>query len=293
MIKTRLSRFLRQPACRAVVISASIVVGLSIPSHAQVTTETDAKEIKPASILHVVIDPGHGGKDTGATRYGLKESEIALKVSNRLAELLRENSHFKISMTRTHDEKMTLSERTRRVNSFHGDVLISIHLNSSTDPRAQGKEFYFQNQLPADEEALFLASRENNEQDAVDVAQAPNEKLSPQSDLKRILEDLNRNERIYASSELGRTLYENWVAGNRSHKAGSRGIRQAPFQVVSNVTVPSVLIEIGFISHPQEGPRLGKAEYQTELARSIYEGLNKYKEIVDKDRPKNLKSIAN
>jgi N-acetylmuramoyl-L-alanine amidase len=253
----------------------------------------------------VVIDPGHGGKDTGATRHGLRESEIALKVSLKLAALLKDNPRFKVSMTRSTDEKMTLSERTRRANSFSGDVFVSIHLNSSNDSRAQGKEFYFQNQLPVDEESMYLASRENLEQQEQDFpptqqtqqtsepTQVPAEKLSTQSDLKRILDDLNRNERIQTSSELTKLLFETWIAGDHSRKAGSRAIRQAPFHVVSNVNIPSVLIELGFLSHAQEGPRLGKTEYQNELAQSLYDGLVKFKEIVDKDQVRTLKSAAN
>jgi N-acetylmuramoyl-L-alanine amidase len=237
--------------------------------------------------LHVVIDPGHGGRDTGAARGRLKEAEIALKVSLKLAELLKKDPRFRVSLTRTQDETLTLPRRAKIANEAHADLFVSIHLNSSADPRARGKEFYFQNQLPADEEAMFLASRENAEQEVADSAsqaQKPPERLSAQADLRRILDDLRRNERIISSSELTRTLHETWLEGGKSRKSGSRAIRQAPFYVVSNVNAPSVLVELGFLTHAQEGPRLGTAEYQEELATSLYNGLAKYKEIVDKDR---------
>lgn len=242
--------------------------------------------------MRILIDPGHGGIDTGAVRGKLKEAEIALKVSKKLAALLNDDPHFKVSMTRHSDVALTLPQRTQIAQSTHADLFISIHLNSSADTRAQGKEFYFQNQLPVDEESMFIASRENAENPVADDAsgESKDEKLSNRVDLRRIIEDLNRNERIYASSELSQILYETWIKTGKNRRRGSRAIRQAPFYVVSNVSVPSVLVELGFLSSPVEGPRLARDDYQADLAQSLYSGLVKFKETMDKDRAGNLNS---
>lgn len=241
-----------------------------------------------AAPLHILIDPGHGGKDKGAVKGHWHESEIALKVAKNLAALLKQDPRFKVSMTRTGDNTLSLEKRTEIANETKADLFLSIHLNSSKDPRAHGKEFYFQNQLPVDEEAMFIANRENMEEEGasingsmVDAATRQNERLSPQTDLRRILEDLHRNERIFLSNELSKVLYETWSSTGR--KSGSRAIRQAPFFVVSNVKIPSVLIELGFLSHPTEGPQLAQESYQSELAKSLYTGLTKFKETMDKD----------
>jgi N-acetylmuramoyl-L-alanine amidase len=243
---------------------------------------------KPSSAYTVLIDPGHGGSDAGARHGSIKESEIALKVSLMLAELLRKDPTFKVLMTRDRDEKLTLEQRAQKAKEIKPDLFISIHLNSSADPRAHGREFYFQNQLPADEEAMFLVSRENSEGEIAEGAS--NDRLSAETDVKRILEDLKRNHRIRESSEFSKTLLEAWLADGQSRRIGSLPIRQAPFYVVSNVPSPSVLVELGFITHATEGPRLAQSDYQQLLARSIYEGLVKYKDSVDKGPARLLQS---
>ena len=239
--------------------------------------------------LHVMIDPGHGGHDTGAVKGSLRESVIALKVSQQLADLLRKDPRFKVSMTRTSDQRVSLEKRTELAHEKKADVFVSIHLNSNKDPRARGTEIYFQNQVPADEEALFLASRENEEeggQASAVAREAPKgEALSPRTDLKNILDDLRRNHRITASSDLSKQLIETW-----SVQPKSKHIRQAPFYVVSEINIPSILVELGFLTHPQEGPQLGQAAYQAQLARNLYSGLVKYKERVDNSSRENLKS---
>jgi N-acetylmuramoyl-L-alanine amidase len=257
----------------------------------------------PNGPLHVMVDPGHGGSDTGASRGDIKESEIALKVSLKLVELLKQDPRFKVSMTRTTDHKVALAKRVQMAENANADLFLSIHLNSSPEPRVHGTEIYFQNQLPADEEALYLVSREHVEDDGQNIDEkdgdslkaldsVKSEPISMRTDLKRILEDLHRNHRIVVSSELGKTLLENLVSKSANPHSANRSIRQAPFHVVSYITIPSVLVELGFITHPQEGPQLAKTERQTELARSLYDGLVKFKETVDNQARQTLKLQA-
>jgi N-acetylmuramoyl-L-alanine amidase len=234
--------------------------------------------------MHVLIDPGHGGHDHGAVRGKLKEAEIALKVAWKLADLMKDDPRFKVSMTRDTDQTVSLDRRTVISKEVKADLFLSIHLNSSTDPRAHGKEFYFQNQIPADEDALFLASKENAEMQAEGAANDSNAKLTPEGDVKLIVDDLKRNNRIRSSGELSKILFQEWSDLGHAGSLGSKPIRQAPFHVVSLVTVPSVLVEIGYITNAQEGPLLATDAYQSEIAKSLFEGLIKYKETMDKNR---------
>lgn len=244
-----------------------------------------------SSAMKVLIDAGHGGRDTGAVRGKLRESEIALKVSKYLEDLLMKDERFSVAMTRETDTKIPLAKRTQIAKDVNADVLLSIHLNTSADSRAHGKEFYFQNQLPVDEDILFLANRENSEDDDAGAgAMRIGEKISAANDIKFILDDLGRNHRIQSSGALSKILFNNWVKTEGASSIGSRSIRQAPFHMVSNVNIPSVLVELGFLSHVTEGPRLAEADYQKTLAKSLYEGLVKYKETMDKDERAPVKS---
>lgn len=231
--------------------------------------------------LHIMIDPGHGGSDIGASRGNLKESEIALKVALQLADILKSDPRFKVSLTRTNDHKVPLAKRVTLAEQAKADLFMSIHLNSSTDSRAHGTEIYFQNQLPADEETLYLLGLENEGTENGGIPPKKDEPISAKTDLKRILEDLHRNHRIQVSGELSKTLLDTLIAKAGGQKFGSRAIRQAPFHVVSYIAIPSVLVELGFITHPQEGPRLASQAYQKSLATSIAEGLQHFKDAVD------------
>ncbi|MGE3385149.1 MAG: N-acetylmuramoyl-L-alanine amidase [Bdellovibrionales bacterium] len=234
-----------------------------------------------AAPLKVILDPGHGGKDEGAHAADSKESHITLSVTEMLYERLKEDGRFVAYMTRRNDEFLDLGERVRRAEQAKGDLLLSIHANWSTDPKARGVEIYFQNQLPPDEESMYLAAREN-EGHARGLLEA---ETAVPSEVQLIIRDLARNQRVYASSRLAKSLELAWRGG---HKAKSKSIRQAPFFVISNLTIPSALIEIGYLSHPEERLRLVTAEYQQLVAQSLHEGLIRYHESLDKPQAPRL-----
>lgn len=226
-----------------------------------------------ASPLHVLLDAGHGGTDRGAVHNHLNEAEITLNVVLKLKAKLQNDSRFKVSLTRDRDESLSLEERTDKANSLKADLFLSIHVNSSPDARARGVEFYFQNQLPPDEESMYLAAQENAQ--AVDNPEKAREK----SELVTIVDDLKSNHRIWASSQLAKSLMSKWETEKKSR---AHAIRQAPFHVISNVNMPSSLVELGFISRPSEALRLARSDYQEVMAEKLYRGLLEYKEIIDK-----------
>lgn len=231
-----------------------------------------------AAVLKILIDPGHGGNDSGAIRGQLKESDIALKVSRLLKAKLDSNSGFTTEMTRTTDRNINLHDRVKRAEEVHADLFLSIHLNTNYDPRARGTEIYFQNHLPADEETLFLASTENNQNQS--TGESLVDEPTKRNDVVSIIDDLQRHRRLLMSRTLSLNLHKAWNAADH-HVT----IRQAPFQVVINTSIPSVLVELGFISNPQEADRLSNEGYQSQLADRIYRGLMLYKAQIDRGAP--------
>lgn len=234
----------------------------------------------PALAFHIMLDPGHGGTDTGAVRGPAKEASVVLQVAKDLRELFKSNRDFTISMTRTTDRNLSLPERVKMAERAKADLFVSLHANANTDPRARGVEIYLQNSLPPDEESLFLASQEN--QNNHDRDPAEDDEPSKKGDVAAILDDLHRQYRLQSSLRLTETLDALW------DREGSRervSIKQAPFYVISKTDMPAVLIEIGFLTNPREVKRLLTPEYQREIAHKIYSSLLAYKEKVDKEWP--------
>jgi N-acetylmuramoyl-L-alanine amidase len=231
-----------------------------------------------AAPMTVIVDPGHGGIDHGAVRDHHKEADITLNVAKKLFELLRKDRSFKPVLTRDSDRRLSLSDRARMSRDHKADIFISIHVNSSPDAKAHGAEFYFQNQLPPDEESMLLAHRENSEDG--EGARLPYiflEKNSFPGDVSAIVGDLLDGDRILRSSQLSKSLKLQW-RGRRKGKTNS--IRQAPFYVLSQMTVPSSLIELGFITNASDLAELNDEASRNRMAEDIYRGLKAYKESV-------------
>lgn len=241
----------------------------------------------PASALHIMLDPGHGGVDTGAVHGPTKEADLVLKVAQHLKSLLEKDPQFKVSLTRTQDKNINLPARVAMAESAKADLFVSLHANAAEDKRAKGVEFFFQNNLQPDEESLFLASQENqmilNSKELHDISGG--EELSKKGDIAAIIEDLRRQNRMQESLRLTQTLTQVW---NSDSEAANATIKQAPFYVVSKTSMPSVLIEIGFLTNPRESKKLVNPEYQSDLAQKIYSALQSFKEKMDNHTAKTL-----
>jgi N-acetylmuramoyl-L-alanine amidase len=238
--------------------------------------------------FRILLDPGHGGSDSGAVRGKAREADIALSVARLLKQDLIKGGELTVQLTRDSDTAISLQERVRQAEEHQVDLMISIHANASDDSKAKGVEFYFQNQLAPDEDSLFLASIENSNPQ---LAEGANSKLyakvnsniddspSKSNDVLSIVEDLKRQRRMFASHKLSRFLLRAWDPGRTLR---SNTIRQAPFFVVAKAPVPSVLIELGFVSNPKESQKLTDPQYQGEIAGRIADGIRQYKELIDK-----------
>ncbi|WP_415062966.1 N-acetylmuramoyl-L-alanine amidase family protein [Bdellovibrio sp.] len=241
----------------------------------------------PASALHIMLDPGHGGVDTGAVHGPAKEADLVLKVAQRLKTLLEQDTQFKVSLTRIQDKNISLPSRVKMAEDAKADLFVSLHANAASDQRAKGVEFFFQNNLPPDEESLYLASQENqmilNSQELHSISGG--DELSKKGDIAAIVEDLQRQNRMTSSLRLTQTLTQVW---SNDETASQATIKQAPFYVISKTSMPSVLIEIGFLTNPREAKRLLNSEYQNDLAQKIYSALLSYKEKMDNHTAKTL-----
>ena len=230
--------------------------------------------------LTVAIDPGHGGMDQGAVRGDAKESTIVLEVGRRLHQKISQSSQLKSYLTRNSDQMLSLSERVKIAKEKKADVLISLHANAAPDTRAQGIEVFFQNSLPPDEEALYLASLENQ---MVSPSEANDKEPSRRGDISAIVQDLFNQARLKNSLRLSESLQQ------KKSQLGSVTIKQAPFYVISKSSMPSVLLELGFLTHPKDHKKLKSTAHQEELAEKIYLALLEYKEKIDSTEAQALK----
>ena len=223
---------------------------------------------KPHRGLVIVIDPGHGGKDPGAIgKRGLKEKDVTLKVSKLLKwELRKRLKASKIVLTRDRDVYIPLDERTAIANSRDADIFVSVHVNASYRRTAQGVETYYLGSTQ-DEDALRVAAREN--------ATTTSETTEV---LQYIIKDLERSGNQQESIRLA-SLVQEGLSGRlkkRYRDVKSNGIKGALFYVLLNCDMPSVLVEVSFITNPQDEKRLRSPAYLREIARGIADGIIRY-----------------
>lgn len=204
----------------------------------------------------VVIDPGHGGEDQGAQGAGgVLEKTVALAVARLTAERLRA-AGIEVRLTRDSDETVPLRDRTALANRLRADAFVSIHANASPARGARGAETYYMSADASDPQAAATAEREN----------APAETTT----LGLILWDLAHVANLNASARLAREIQERL---NVVHGIANRGVKQAPFVVLTGATMPAALVEIGFLSHPEEGQLVSQPETQGRIADALAAGI--------------------
>ena len=214
----------------------------------------------------VVIDPGHGGRDSGTIgRNGLKEKDLVLAVSHQLKRLLEERLGTEVVLTRENDRFIPLEERTAIANHLGADLFLSIHANSSRDRKVSGVETFFQG-FTTNHDEREVASREN--------ASSQKNIRELEDLLKRIaLGDYNEE-----SKDFAQVIQDTFYSKIRPHRPSfrDRGVKKAPFIVLINLNMPGILLEIGFISNPSEEVYLKKQQGQEAAAEAIYTGVEKY-----------------
>ncbi len=214
----------------------------------------------------IVIDPGHGGLEAGAKgKFGTLEKDLTLAVGARLAEIVRQTRASHVVLTRDRDVDVSLEDRSAIANNNKASVFISIHVNSSYRKGAAGPETFFLSRNATDEEARRLAFLENNSVELENSIQSDDEDV-----IKMILWDMAQTAYLKQSSELAESIQTEL---NLLWSTTNRGIKQAPFKVLTGVACPAVLVEVAFLSNPQEERKLLTDEYQQKVAEAIYNGL--------------------
>lgn len=213
--------------------------------------------------LTVVLDPGHGGYDKGAVYGTARESEIVLMLGQKIKDLL-EQEKIGVTLTRSKDEFITLKQRVSFSKKWAGDLFVSLHANASKDRRAYGLEFFL---TPNNRKKTFSdLAKEKQRGPSLDVSVDGQSDLSKSKDIARVLKDIQQNIQSKKSLKLTRTLQSD-LPGN---------IKQAPFYVLTQTQIPSVLIEVGFLSHPKDNKKLMNEEYRDGLATKIADSIKRY-----------------
>jgi len=221
----------------------------------------------------VVIDAGHGGHDSGANGKKSKEKDIALKIALKIGSKLKSiDPSLEIIFTRKKDVFIPLHKRISLANKEKADLFISIHCNYVDNPHVCGTETFVMG-LHRAEENLQVAKRENSSVLLESEYESNYEGYDPNSPIGHILLSMIQNVFLDNSIELASKVESNLE--NRK-KTKSRGVKQAGFVVLRQATMPSVLIETGFLSNPKEEKYLMSEEGQSEMATSISKGINSY-----------------
>jgi len=214
----------------------------------------------------IVIDPGHGGHDTGTIGpNGLLEKDLVVDVGRRLGKLLDTRLGAEVVYTRKDDTFIPLETRTAIANQERADLFVSIHANSSRDPNARGVETYYLN-FTSSPDAMEVAAREN----------AVSEKSI--HELGDLVKKIALKEKIEESHEFASNVQQAMQSGLALRSAGvrDRGVKKAPFIVLIGANMPSILAEISFVSNPADEKKLQTPEYRQRIAESLYRGIAKY-----------------
>ena len=220
----------------------------------------------------VVIDAGHGGHDPGAVANGIREKDINLRAALQMGKMLEENG-IDVRYTRKTDVYLKLAERTAFANDNKANVFVSIHCNAMPKGKnAAGLEFYIM-APPSDKDAMQLAIYENKEisggaETSQDIQRADQKTRL----LLKILGDMQQNDKINESTTLTEVLHRS----ANSSGLPMRKVRQAPFYVLRGAGMPSVLIEMGYLTDRAEARKLNTSEYREALCRSFANGIVTY-----------------
>lgn len=215
-------------------------------------------------IGRIVIDPGHGGHDTGTIGpTGLMEKDLCLDVALRLGKIIEQRlPGADVIYTRSDDTFVPLEERTNIANQAKADLFISIHANSSRDSGARGIETYYLN-MKGSAEAMEVAARENaTAQEGV-------------HDLETLVKKIAQTEKIDESKEFAQDIQDS-LAKRTQKNVKNRGVRKAPFVVLIGADMPSILTEISFLSNPADEKLLKQPEQRQKVAEGLFQGISSY-----------------
>src|SRR5579872_588502 len=238
----------------------------ALPAKRNTTGDRSMVRVLGLKIGRIVLDPGHGGHDTGTTGpEGLREKDLVLDVAKRLGALIEDRMGSEVIYTRTDDTFIPLERRTEIANQAKADLFLSIHANSSPMRSAAGVETYYLS-FTTSKTALDLAAREN----------AGSEETL--YDLQDLLQKIALKDKVEESRDFAtrvQTALFALSAKSNTH-AKDRGIKKAPFVVLIGANMPSVLAEIGFISNAHDESTMKRGDYRERIAEALFKGVSGY-----------------
>ncbi len=227
----------------------------------------------------VVLDPGHGGVEEGAKGPGgLLEKDATLALARTIQDVLTRRG-YRVVTTRSSDATVGLDDRAAAANAAKADVFLSIHCNASRAATAHGTEVYYLSLDASDRAAALLAESEN---EAPSPRPNTSEKNAAVRDLDLILWDLAQNQHLSASSRLAEIVQADF---NRLLGITTRGVKQAPFRVLIGVNAPAVLVEVAFITNPDEEARIGSEEFRRQVADTLAGSVDTFFRTADAVSP--------
>ena len=238
-------------------------------------------QVNTTKIKTIVIDPGHGGKDSGTMgtkRFKVYEKHVALAVSLKLGKYISETfPEVEVIYTRDSDVFLELNERTEIANKSNADLFISIHCDGFTNPKPSGASVFVMgmSKLKAN---MDVAMRENSAIYLEDNYKQKYEGFDPKSPESYIVFSLMQNTYLNQSLKIAEQV-ENQFSTRANRK--SRGVKQAPFYVISRTNMPSILIECGFLTNPKEEEFLHSDLGQDYIASAIFRAFRSYKESIE------------
>ncbi|AVI63051.1 N-acetylmuramoyl-L-alanine amidase [Halomonas sp. GFAJ-1] len=253
---------------------AQVPVSQAAPAAEQRPAEVQPAQAHPQRDIIIAIDPGHGGEDPGAIGpAGTREKDVVLEISRRLAAEINSATGFKAVLIRDGDYYLGLRQRTQLAREQKADFFVSIHADAFTSPRPQGSSVYALSQRGASSEtAQWLADSENR----ADLIGGVDGNLSLRDKdqvLRGVLLDLTMTATLNDSLSIGGQVLEQLGRVNRLHKSR---VEQAGFMVLKSPDIPSLLIEVGFISNPDEERRLRDPVHQQGLSTAIFKGMREH-----------------
>lgn len=241
---------------------------LDTPDLPRPRVDIDAPYLALSPLRTIVIDPGHGGKDVGAVGpNGTLEKDANLQIGLALAKLLNSEGRFKVILTRNDDRFIPLQERSSIANKAKADLFISLHCNAGLSKDSKGFELYFLSENASDDAAAAVARRENA------VVELEGMMGKGRQELEGLLWSLARNEHMNESSAIAGHI-DQQVAKRLA--MSNRGVKQAGFYVLRGTSMPAILVESAFITHPKEEGLLRSARFHRKLVDAIYAGLLDY-----------------
>ena len=254
-----------------------VVVDVPMPVNpeAERALQQRVTELKKNKNFIVAIDAGHGGEDPGAIGHRhTQEADITLAIAKKLKNQLEELPGINAILTRTSDYFIPLRKRVDIARRYQADLFVSIHCNASRDRNATGTEIYFLSLTGATDEAARSVAEQENAADLVGG-------IPPETgdDLLSILFDLRQNDTIRRSSEIAEVLID---AVSEDTRLVTRGVKQAGFVVLKAPEIPSVLVEVAFITNAREAAILRDAQFQTKFAEHLTQGISAYKVVRDR-----------